>query len=227
METTLHRQLKSLYAADPEQKEVALGRYRIDAIDDAGRLVEVQCAGLGAIRSKIGKLVRSHDVVVIKPVVATRLLVKRNRKRGRIVSQRRSPSRGRLVDVFEELVHFVTVFPHDRLALEVAVVDIEEHRLPPRSKRRFHRRYRVEDRVLLAVNERITLQRPADLGRLLPTGFPQGSFTTSELAEQNEIPRWLAQKAAYCLRKTGAAAVVGKKGNAIVYEVDDGARKAA
>lgn len=221
METSLHRQLKTLYATG-DQKEVTLDRYRIDAIDDSGRLVEVQCAGLAAIRDKVRRLLTSHEVVVVKPVVRSRLLIKRNRKKGKVVSRRRSPSRGSVLDVFEDLVHFVTVFPHERLTLEVVVVDIEEHRLPPLKRRWTRRRYRVEDRVLLDVHNRFELSAGIDLNELLPAGLPEAPFTTRELAEVLGQPRWVAQRVAYCLRKTGAVEVVGKQRNAIVYQPADG-----
>lgn len=217
METTLHKQLKSLYATG-EQEEVTLDRYRIDAIDDLGRLVEVQCAGLAAIRDKIRKLVKSHDVVVVKPIILRKTLVKRNRKRGKVVSRRRSPSRGDVLDLFDELIHFCTVFPHERLTLELAFVEIEEHRIPPLKRRWTRKRYRVQDRVLLEVLDRVVLTQASDLNGLLPNGLPAGTFTTRELAQQIEQPRWIAQKVAYCLRKTGAVDVVGKQRNSIVYQ---------
>ncbi|MFK7819866.1 MAG: hypothetical protein AB8G99_14185 [Planctomycetaceae bacterium] len=225
METTLHQQLKTLYATG-DQKEVTLDQYRIDAIDEQGRLVEVQCAGLSAIRDKIRKLVKSHDVVVVKPIIMRKTLVKRNRKRGKIVSRRKSPSKGDVLDLFDDLIHFCTVFPHDRLTLELAFVEIEEHRLPPLKKRWTRKRYRVEDRVLLDVIDRVQLTKATDLNDLLPNGLPVGSFTTRELAEQIDQPRWIAQKVAYCLRKTGAVEAVGKQRNAIVYQ-EATTRKAA
>lgn len=223
METSLHRQLKTFYATD-DQKEVTLDRYRIDAIDELGRLVEVQCAGLSAIRDKIKRLVKSHDVVVVKPIIMRKVLVKRKRKKGKIVSRRRSPKQGNVLDLFEDLVHFCNVFPHERLTLELAVVEIEEHRLPP-LKRRWRQRYRVEDRVLLEVLDRVQLVHATDLNNLFPTGLPTGPFTTAELAKQIGEPRWVAQKIAYCLRKTGAVDVLGKQRNAIVYQ--EAARKRA
>ena len=43
METSLHRSLKERYAAGGDGRaEVPVRGYRIDAIDDSGRLVEVQ-----------------------------------------------------------------------------------------------------------------------------------------------------------------------------------------
>ena len=68
METSLHRELKHLYAASPDSVEVAESRYRIDAIDAKGRLVEIQHAGLGALRRKITQLLDAdHQIRIIKP----------------------------------------------------------------------------------------------------------------------------------------------------------------
>ena len=59
METTLHRQLKALYAADASRQEVRLGGYRVDAVVD-GRLVEIQQGSLAAIRDKVRCLLAEH-----------------------------------------------------------------------------------------------------------------------------------------------------------------------
>ena len=42
-------------------------------------------------------------------------------------------------------------------------------------------------------------------------------FSTIDLAQRLGRPVWFAQRVAYCLRKTGAARVVGKTGNRLVY----------
>ena len=42
-------------------------------------------------------------------------------------------------------------------------------------------------------------------------------FTTADIASKADIPHWLAQKMAYCLRKMGAVATVGKQGNTLLY----------
>src|SRR5262245_26107867 len=140
METTLHRQLKEHYsAAVGGLVEQRVGRYRIDVV--IGReLVEIQLASLSSIRDKIAALVKRHDVRVVKPIVARKYLVKHQKAGGKIVSRRRSPKQGTVLDVFEELVHFTRVFPHRRLTLEVVLVEIEESRVPGHGRRRRWRR---------------------------------------------------------------------------------------
>jgi hypothetical protein len=52
---------------------------------------------------------------------------------------------------------------------------------------------------------------------LLPRRLPK-EFHTAHLAQRLKAPRWTAQRIAYCLREMGAVQIVGKRGNAIVYQ---------
>ncbi len=215
MESTLHRQLKALYGGSPGDCEVVVGGYRIDALAK-GRLIEIQRASLSAIRSKIAELLESHRVTLVKPIPARTLITRRQRSGGDVASQRYSPLRRNVLHLFEELVHFGTVFPHPRLELEVILVEQEEQRIP-RRKRRFNGPdYRVEDRLLLEIVSRHRFRTAGDLAELLPAGL--GSpFHTQDLAEAGEIPRWLAQKMAYCLARCGGIEAVGKSGRSVLY----------
>lgn len=217
METSLHRQLKSIYAGGGDQQEVACDGYRIDAVR-RGVLVEIQHGSLAAIRDKVKTLLKKHRVLVVKPLVTRKLLVKQDGRQGNVVGRRRSPKRARLFDLFDELVYFVNVFPHKRLVLEVPLVEVEEWRYPGHGRRRRWRRgdFQVEDQKLVRIVETFRFKKSADLRKLLPADLP-ATFHTGHLAEQLEVRRWTAQRMAYCLRETGAIRVVGKQGNAILY----------
>jgi hypothetical protein len=214
MESTLHRQLKALYATDPAAREVRIDGFRIDACRD-GELVEIQSAPLGALRDKVARLLERHRVRIVKPLYARTRIVQRDAVGGEVLSARFSPARRDARSVFLELVHFATVFPHPRLVLELLLVEIEETRVPCRRRRRGRTRT-TADRELLAVVGRVELRTAADLRGLLPDDLP-ATWTTADLATASGMPRWLAQKAAYCLRRTGAAVVEGKAGRSIAY----------
>lgn len=219
METSLHRQLKERYASDAAQIEQRVGRYRIDVVD-GNQLVEIQLGSLSAIRDKIAALVKEHRVLLVKPIIAEKQLIKRKRKGGRVASRRRSPKRGRLLDLFDELVHFTRVFPHRRLTLEVPLVTIEEWRYPGHGRRRWRRDsdFVIEDQRLVDVVGVHRYRRAADLRQFLPQGLPQ-TFDTSHLAERLGVERWIAQRIAYCLRKTGAIHVAGRRRGAWLYTI--------
>ena len=218
METSLHRQLKLLYAGEEGETEVRMGRYRIDAVV-GDELVEIQHGGLGVIRDKIRTLVKKHPVRVVKPIIANKLLVKLSSRGGKIVSRRKSPKRGTLLNLFDDLVHFTNVFPHRRLTLEVLLVDIEEYRYPGHGKRRRWRKndHTREDQHLVEVRETHLFRTASDLWKLAPTNLPK-PFHTGHLAEQLEIDRWIAQRMAYCFREMKVIRQVGKEGNALLYE---------
>jgi hypothetical protein len=218
METTLHRQLKERYAVDGALMEQRVGRFRIDVVQPE-RLVEIQLASLSAIRDKIAVLLKKHQVLIVKPVIVTKHLVKRSRAGGRVVSRRRSPKQRTLLDMFEELVHFTRVFPHRRLALDVLLVEIEEWRYPGHGRRRWRRDndHQVEDQRLINVLDVHQFRTAADLCRMLPASLPQ-PFHTGHLADGLGVERWIAQRMAYCLRQTGAIQSVGKLRGAWLYK---------
>ena len=217
METSLHRALKQLYAKDPQHTEVRIGGFRIDAVDHE-QLVEIQHGSLGGIRDKIGTLLAEHRVLVVKPIVAKKTLVRLDARGGEVVSRRLSPKRGRLLDLFDDLVHFTRVFPHRRLVLEAVLVEIEEWRYPGHGRRRRWRErdYQIEDQKLIGVLSQCSLATAADLGRLLPADLPR-PFHTGHLSERLGIPRWQSQRIAYCLRHCGAVREAGKLGNTRLY----------
>jgi hypothetical protein len=218
METSLHRELKLLYAGPQARSEVKVGRYRVDAVAD-GRLIEIQHGPLGAIRDKVRHLLGEHDVLVVKPIVANKLLVKRSAKAGRVLQRRMSPKRGRLLDLFDELVHFTRVFPHPRLVLEVPLVDVEEWRYPGHGRRRRWRAgdHLVEDQKLVAVHDTRRLRTAADLAGLIGCSLPQ-PFHKAQLSESLSVARGVAQRIAYCLVHMGAIRMVGKMGNTRLYQ---------
>ena len=217
MATTLHQQLKQHYVEDESQHEVDLGGYRIDAIDEKGRLIEVQCASLLAIRDKIGDLTKQHKVVVGKHLAARKKLPKKARRNGKVTSSRYSPARQTLAFIFQELVHFTKAFPHNNLQLDILLTEQEEVRVPAKRKT-WRRKHSVQDRRLVEVQSVHSVRTPHELWNELELDVPE-VFTTAHLAESGNMPRWLAQKAAYCFRQMKLIEPCGKQGNAIEYRM--------
>lgn len=219
METSLHRALKDAYARQAgARSEVVLEGFRIDAVDSGGQLIEVQSGALGPLRGKLCRLLPAYRVRVVKPVVLERRVVRRNRPDGPDLSARRSPWRGAVIDVFEDLVGLARLFPDPNLVLEVLTVSIDEVRVP----RRRWPGHRVVDRRLGAVHARHLCAKADDLWRLLPAHHDWAEpFSTADLARRLERPLEFAQRVAYCLRMTGAAADGGKAGRWRLYRRPD------
>jgi hypothetical protein len=217
VEYSLHRQLKQHYAGQHAAQEVRLDGFRIDVVAD-DVLVEIQHASLAAIGRKVQRLLAEHRVLVVKPLVAAKQIIKRARADGPVVYRRMSPKRQTLLDAFHELVYFTRVFPNPRLEIELVLVEIEEWRYPGHGRRRRWRRNdcMIEDQKLVAVRQRHRLRSVEDLRRLAECPLP-AVFHTGHLAEALGVDRWIAQRIAYCWREMGAAQTVGKSGNAVLY----------
>lgn len=211
MECQLHRRLKDRHGPDRGGRvEVAVAGYRIDAVEPSGRLVEVQTGALAPLRPKLARLLPDHPVLVVKPVPVRRRIAWRDRAGRDAAPARRSPWRGSLLDVFDDLVGLAGVFPHPNLAVDVVAVDVVEVRLARRRRPGFA----VVDRELAEVIETVPLRAAADLWQLLPAEkLGPGPWTTRDLAGAIGRPMPLAQRVAYCLLHAGAVEVVGKVGS--------------
>ena len=213
MERSLHRQLKERYGPMiGGRAEVVLGSFRVDAIAPDGQLIEIQSGPLGPLRAKLERLLPTREVVVVKPIVVVRHLIRRDRPDGPDLGTRRSPKRGLLLEIFGDLVGLARIFPHANLGIELVGVEVDEVRVP----RRRRPGYLVVDRILREVHETVRLRESADLWSLLPDDLPD-RFDTRDLAELLARPLAFAQRVAYCLRECGAVDVVEKQGNHRVY----------
>ena len=217
METSLHRELKEHYVAQRGGRcEVVVAGYRIDAVGGDGELIEVQTGPLGALKPKVRSLLPEHRIRVVKPIVLRRRIVRRNRPDGPDLSNRWSPRRGALVDVFDDLVGLAALFPDENLSLDLLGVSIEETRTP----RRRRPGYGVVDRRLIAIVQTMRLAQPRDLWDLLPPGMAESEpFTTRDLARKLDGSLAFAQRVAYCLRLSGAVESIGKRGHSRLYQV--------
>lgn len=219
METSLHRQLKAIYAGEEARTEERLEGFRIDAIRGK-QLIEIQHGSLAAIRTKISRLLEKHRVLIVKPLILQKTLVRLDAKGGSVLSRRRSPKVESVLSLFDELIYFTRVFPHRNLILETPLVEVEELRYPGHGRRRRWREndFLVEDQRLVAIHQTHRFKTNQDLLALLPPTLPH-PFHTGHIAQGLEVRRWIAQRIAYVLRKCGAATECGKAGNARLYEL--------
>ena len=215
-EKPLHASLKEWYALPGDQFEVAIDGFVIDVVQN-DLLVEIQTGNFASIKAKLNKLVRSHHVRLVYPIAQEKWIVKLAKDKSSSVTRRKSPKRGRVEDLFVEMVSFPQLIKTRNFSLEILMTREEEVRRYE-GKRKWRRGgWAVEERRLLDVVNRRLFERPTDWQVLLPKEM--GSFTARNLAEALGIRRPLAQKMAYCLRNAGVIELIGKQGRANLYRV--------
>jgi hypothetical protein len=131
--------------------------------------------------------------------------------------RRKSHKRGRLQDLFWEMVRIPQLLSNRNFSLEVLMIKEEEARRYV-GKRHWRRGgWAIEARRLLEVLDQRLLRELADWRGLLPERLE--SFTTRDLATAMETGRALAQKMAYCLREGRVIELIGRREQANLYRV--------
>jgi hypothetical protein len=216
-EKPLHAALKEWYARPGDRFEVPLEGYVIDIVR-AGLLIEIQTANFSAIGRKLRALLENHAVRLVYPIAQEKWLLK---VATRETQRRKSPKRGRVGELFRELVRIPELLARPEFAIEVLLIREEEVRRHDPSRAWRRRGWVTEERRLLGVLSQRRFETPADLWALTGDDLPQ-TFTTADLAKALGEPRWLAQKAAYCYRKMGLIHRVGTRSRSALYVLDDG-----
>lgn len=208
-EKPLHASLKDWISVPGDRLEEKVGRHVIDIVRD-GLLIEVQTRSLGKLRGKIGKLLKTNRVRLVYPIALEKWIVKPGR------SRRKSPKRGKVEDVFFEMVSIPQFIPHPNFSLEVLMIREEERRRHEAGRAWRRRGWVTEERRLIEVVDSISFDEPDDWIGLLPEKLEM-PFTVKDLKDAKGFSSHLAQKMAYTLRKAGLIKLCGKRGRAHLY----------
>lgn len=214
-EKPLHAALKQWYAQPDDRIEVAVDGFTVDIVR-GDLMVEIQTRNLSAIKRKLTTLVERHPVRLVYPVAAERWIVRQSQNGRRVLARRKSPKRGAVELVFEELVSIPQLLAHPNFSLQVVLIQEEEVRRYDGSRNWRRKGWGTHERRLVQVVGQRLFETPQDMLALIPEALPE-PFTTTDLAKATGQPVWLAQKMAYCLRAMGAITVVGKRGRGILY----------
>jgi hypothetical protein len=214
-EKPLHASLKQWYSQPGDRFEVPVDGFVIDIVRD-GLLIEIQTRNFASINSKLRNLTQSYEVRLVYPVVQEKWIVRLG-THGRLAVRRKSPKRGRVEDLFFELVSIPQLLSHPNFSLEVLMIREEESRRYERRRKWRRKEWVLERRQLVDVVDRRLFRDAADWLAFVPDGLQ--SFTTKDIATVAETSRELAQKMAYCLRHARMIDLIGKQGRANLYRV--------
>jgi hypothetical protein len=214
-EKPLHAALKEFYAHPGDRFEVKVDGFFIDIVQ-GDLLIEIQTGNFASLKSKLTKLTQERRVRLIYPIAIEKWIVKVPQEEGGRIIRRKSPKRGRVEELFWEMVSFPHLLAHPNFSLVVVMTNEEEVRYFNPNLNWRKRGWGTVERRLLDVVEQVVFESPADWRSLLSENIE--TFTTKELAKNSGISQKLAQKMAYCLRKAEVIELVGKRGRANLYK---------
>ena len=216
-EKSLHAALKQWYKQPGDLLEEMVDGFHIDIVRRE-LLIELQTTNFSSIKNKLTTLTKKHCVRLVYPIAQEKWIVRLAADGVTQLGRRKSPKKGNLSHLYQELVRFPQLIDSRNFSLEVLLIREEEIRCDDGRGSWRRKGWSISDRRLLEVVHRHIFKRPADFLTVIP-GRLKDPFSTHDLALHTNQPRWLAQKMAYCLRKMGALEVVGKTGNSILYSI--------
>ena len=218
-EKSLHAAVKDWYAQPGDQLEAQVDGFYVDIVRRK-LLIEIQTANFSSLKRKLSTLTKKHRVRLVFPIAQEKWIVRVASDRVTQIGRRKSPKKGHLFHLFEELVSIPELMKNENFSLEVLFVQEDEIRCNNGLGSWRRKGWSIADHRLLRVVSNKVFRKPLDFLSLLPLELPD-IFSTYDLAKITGNPRWLAQKMTYCLRHMGALEVRGKDGNALLYSAVD------
>jgi hypothetical protein len=215
-EYSLHSAIKNWYSSPGDKLEVRIDDFIVDIVREP-LLIEIQTKNFSAIKKKLTKLLENHEVRLVYPIPQQKWIVYVTES-GEIVRRRKSPKKGRLSDLFYELVRTPNLIKEENFSLDVLMIEEEEVRCNDGKGSWRRKGVSIKDRKLINVHSNVLFRNEKDFLNFLPSDLGK-PFTNRELAKLSGISINLARKITYCLRKMGTITTVGKKGKELIFEV--------
>ena len=216
-EHSLHAQVKLHLAGPGDRLESRVAGRVVDLVRSGGELVEVQTGSLGKIVPKVLALAaEGHKVRVVYPVPAEREIRRLDPKTEELLSVRRSPKRGDLYSLFDELVQAKGLIASRNVTVEVLLVRTAEVKTRDGSGSWRRRGDRTVDRELLEVLSSRSFRTRGQWLALIPKALPP-PWTSVALGEALGIGADRARKILYCLAREGLLEEGDREGRRKTY----------
>ena len=214
-ESSLHSELKKWYFLEGDDVEAKVDDFIVDIVR-GDLLIEIQIANFSAIKPKLRRLLNDHRVRLVCPIPKVKWIIHRSKTKGEMFGRRKSPKKGRLPDLFNELIRIPNLLTKENLSVEVLMIEAEEVWCNDGKGSWRRRGASVEDRKLIRVFQRKVFEHPSDFLEILPKDLAH-PFSNKDLAKSLAIPVNQSRKITYTLRKIGAISLVGKNRNEMLF----------
>jgi len=214
-ETSLHAVLKDLYTHEGDHQEALVDGYIVDVVSH-DLLIEIQTRNFSAIKKKITSLVNHHKIQLVHTIPREKWIVYLPSGESDSILRRKSPSHGRIEDIFRELIRFPELMILPNFSIEILITREEEIRIDDGKGSWRRKGISIIDRRLIEIEDRFHFATPEELLKLIPDSLPQ-AFTNQDLAKKLRISRNLATRMTYCFVKMGVLSIQGKQGRYLLY----------
>jgi hypothetical protein len=154
----------------------------------------------------------------VYPIASEKTIVVYDAKKENVLYKRRSPKKGELIDLADEIIHIPGLITHPNFSLEVLLTKEEDIRSADGKGSWRRKGVSLIDRKLLDIINRVHFDQARDYLRLLPGDMPS-AFTNRQLAKLMRKPIRKIQKLTYSFKKMGLLEVIDRQRNAQVFRI--------
>ena len=120
-EKSLHSALKDWHAEPGDRLEVEVDGFHIDIVRRK-ILIEIQTSNFSSQRKKLKTLTEKHRVRLVFPIANEKWIVRLSADGVKRLGRRKSPKKGHLFHLFEELVSIPGLIRNENFSLEVLLI---------------------------------------------------------------------------------------------------------
>ena len=217
-EKSLHSSIKQWYAEKGDRLEVRVDGFVIDIVRNE-ELIEIQTKNFFAISKKLIQLCKDHKVKLVHPISRIKWIKKIDIE-GNVISVRKSPKKGTVYDIFDELVSIPELINDENFSLEILIIDSEELRCDNGKGSWRRKGISIVDKKLLSVIESYEFKSREDFKKFIPDSITK-PFTNKSLSDANITSLPQCRKLTYCLKKMGIIQEKGKKGRELLFNIQE------
>lgn len=179
-ESNLHNTLKTMYAINNDGKtEVKKNGYIYDVVTKNDEIFEIQTANLSKLLPKILTTLKNGlKITVVYPLIITKTIYLYDTD-GKLIYKRKSPKKGNIYNLFDELTGIYPALLNKNFTLEVLEITMKEERIrtpepvqAKNNKRHFKRNWYKNNKKLEDILSTKKYNNANDYLSLLPTNLP-------------------------------------------------------
>jgi hypothetical protein len=214
-ESNLHYGLKKWYAKPGDRFEVKVGGNIIDMVR-GNTLIEIQTKNFSAMKNKLHKLIDNYQVIVVHPVAIEKWILTTN-KEGEVLRRRKSTKKGRITDIFDELVSIPDLINNENFSLDIIFIHEEELRCDNGKGSWRRKGVSIINKNLICVESKKSFRTKYDFLEFIPHELNE-EFTNKELAKALGISPATSRKITYCLKKMELIKECGKRSRELLFK---------
>lgn len=218
-EKTVHAILKNYYEPDEDYHEIPVNGYVADIYRD-GNIIEIQTANFNKLRNKLYVFLNDYQVTVVYPMPYIKWLSWLDEETGYIGPKRKSPKKGNPYEAFYQLYKIKSYLTNPNIRIKIVMMNMEEIRLLngwSKDKKKGSSRF---DRIPTEIVEEIDLYSLEDYMQMVPIELAE-TFCSKDYAKASHLSIGMAQTALNILTYTGTVKRIGKRGNEILYNINE------